>query len=466
MNNDAIDYTNTMIQYEKQLDDVYKKSNGIFYTDLSLASKMIEELDVFKFSTVLDPCCGTGSFIFASIEKGIKNIFGADQDNNAINICSSYVDKANIMVTDTIGNDGATTLKKLKTGGKVDLVIGNPPYAPLINGICIKTSDYVFLRKVSDSGNNLFVAALLRAFELVKQGGVISYIIPKNFLHVASYNLLRREILREKTIISIIDIGAYFKKVRGEQVILTIKNSVPLNNFILIKKLIDNEFINMSSVEQSFFTDEILLFYSEQEFSIYKKLELSYQRLKDVCTGYVGRGRATSKSAIKGKDIRKFGYKNIPLPKSGNRILIQNIYSSEAGIIAALGGDLDAAETVTVFTDDDEKMCRYILGILHSRLCNFFLYKFCYNNSKLTMHTDAKYIKKIPLSITDKNSFNIIVDIVYKLEKADYMTDSWFDLLEILNVYVYKAYGITEKEADFIDCEMKQIQSKRWLKNG
>ena len=54
-------------------------------------------------------------------------------------------------------------------------------------------------------------------------------------------------------------------------------------------------------------------------------------------------------------------------------------------------------EIVRSFTDGDEKMCRYILGILHSRLCNLFLYKYCYNYSKLTMHTDAKYLKKIPL---------------------------------------------------------------------
>ena len=50
MNNIATDYTSTMINYEKQLDGAYKKSNGIFYTDLSLASKMIEELDVSKIS--------------------------------------------------------------------------------------------------------------------------------------------------------------------------------------------------------------------------------------------------------------------------------------------------------------------------------------------------------------------------------------------------------------------------------
>ena len=82
------------------------------------------------------------------------------------------------------------------------------------------------------------------------------------------------------------------------------------------------------------------------------------------------------------------------------------------------------------------------------------------------MHTDAKYLKKIPLSVKDKDGFSSIVDIVCKLEKAKYMSDNWFDLLEMLNSYVYKAYDITKNEADFIDCEMKQIQSKRWLKNG
>ena len=82
------------------------------------------------------------------------------------------------------------------------------------------------------------------------------------------------------------------------------------------------------------------------------------------------------------------------------------------------------------------------------------------------MHTDAKYLKKIPLSVKDKDNFSSIVDIVCKLEKADYMTGIWFDLLEMLNSYVYEAYGITKSEAEFIDCEMKQIQSKRWLKNG
>ena len=81
----------------------------------------------------------------------------------------------------------------------------------------------------------------------------------------------------------------------------------------------------------------------------------------------------------------------------GNKVFIQNIYSAEAGIIAAFGGDMEATQTVTVFTDGDEKMCRYILVILHSLLCKLFLYK---------------------------------------------------------------------NESDYIDCEVKRIQSKRWISDG
>ena len=50
----------------------------------------------------------------------------------------------------------------------VDAVIGNPPYAPIAKDIMIDTSDYLFLRKVKDSGSNLFIAAMYRVFDLIK----------------------------------------------------------------------------------------------------------------------------------------------------------------------------------------------------------------------------------------------------------------------------------------------------------
>ena len=106
-------------------------------------------------------------------------------------------------------------------------------------------------------------------------------------------------------------------------------------------------------------------------------------------------------------------------------------------------------------------MCRYILGFLHSRLCNYYLLKFCFNNSKLTMHTDAKYLKKLPL-VKDSKTFLRVISVVKSLEKIDYMSEDWFEMLESLNNLIYKIYGINENEKNYIDFQMKSIQSKRW----
>lgn len=454
-------YSHKSKEYENFLDSVYKKENGIFYTDIELARKIIDFLNIPKDASIMDPCCGTGSFVVLANYLGYSFVYGADIDKNAVMMAKKGYRLDSVKVIDTLSNSGQEVLKKFKIKNCVDFIIGNPPYAPMTKDIVIDTSDYLFLRNVKESGSNLFVAALYRAFELVKPNGTISYIVPKNFLHVTSYAMLRKKILNEKRIVSIIDIGAYFKKVRGEQIVLTLENSFTEGNNISIYKYQDNQFVKKLEVPQNFYRDEVLLFDSVEDFTIYRTLEASYKKFSDICTGYVGRGKSKSETAISGKDIRKFSFKNASVPKKGNRVFMQNIYSSEAGIIASFAGNLEAGETVTVFTDGDEKMCRYILGFFHSRLCNYYLLKFCYNNSRLTMHTDAKYLKKLPL-IIDDITFSQVISIVKSLESIEYMNDEWFEMVESLNNLIYQTYKIGEKERRHIDCQMKSIQSKRW----
>lgn len=454
-------YSKKSKEYEKSLDSVFKKENGIFYTDIELAQKIIEFLNIPTTATILDPCCGTGSFLVSAKNMGYSFVYGADIDKNAISFVKKEYDIENVKVINTLGNSGKEILKKLVIHSKCDYIIGNPPYAPIAKDIVIDTNDYLFLRNVKDSGSNLFVGALYRAFELAKADGVISYIIPKNLLHVASYALLRKTILNEKRIISIVDIGRYFKSVRGEQIILTLQNSFVGNSNIDIYKYENEEFVKKLAVPQSFYTDEILLFDSRENFTIYQTLEGTCKKFSDICTGYVGRGKSKEANAIVGKEIRKFSFKNTPVPKTGNKVFIQNIYSAEAGIIASFAGDLEASETVTVFTDGDEKMCHYILGVLHSRLCNYYLLKFCFNNSRLTMHTDAKYLKKLPLVIED-NTFSKVISLVKSLETMEYMSDLWFETVESLNTLIYQTYRISRAEQVHIDNQMKNIQSQRW----
>lgn len=456
------DYSLRSNDFENALDDDYKKKNGIFYTDVQLAIEIVEELKIKPNSIVLDPCCGLGSFLYAAISNGCENVYGADIVDGAVKMCKSLTNLKTVKKCDTLGKKCKDILKTIGLDDKVDYVIGNPPYAPIEKDIIIDTDDYSFHRSVKDSGNNLFIAAIYRAFEITKNNGFISYIIPKNFLHVKSYSLLRRDILNNKRIVSIIDIGAYFSNVRGEQIILTLQNSFVPDNIIHIKHLEKNGFVENCTVSQSFYKDEILLFKGKEEYSIYCKMQIPYKKFSDICTGYVGRGKSNAEGAVVGKNIRKFGFKDRDVPPKGNRVFIQNIYSAEAGIIASFAGnDYEASQTVTVFTDGDEKMCRYILGILHSRLCNYYLYKFCYNSSKLTMHTDKRYLYSIPL-VKDGVRFNQMVNLVRMIERKEYMSAEWFDLLDDLNKLVYKIYDIADNEAAYIDNEMLSIQSKRW----
>jgi len=115
-------------------------------------------------------------------------------------------------------------------------------------------------------------------------------------------------------------------------------------SIIKLLKYEGNDFVPLFSLPQKFFTDEILLFTCENDYKVFQILTSSYKTLGDIKGGYVGRGKSRSSIAITGKNIRKFGYKNISLPNKGNQIFIQNIYSAESGIIAAFGGNLEASK--------------------------------------------------------------------------------------------------------------------------
>lgn len=459
-----VDFEKESENYEKSLDVNYKKSNGIFYTDSNLARLILNEID-FRHDDVkvIDPCCGTGVFIKLAIDKGLNNVYGIDLDKKAIKLVKKICPTANLISMDSISCDFKQIMKRFKIKEKFDYVIGNPPYVPLATAN-LTSQEYLFLRQVKNYGDNLYIAALLRAKEMLNDNGIISYIIPKNFLHVNSYSFFRREILRDFSILSIVDIGKYFKNVRGEQVVLTLKKCKNLDNIIKIKKLKNDHFELLTEIRQDFYTDKIILFENSEDVEIYKKFNKAYTTLNDYVKGYVGRGHFKSKDAVCGKDIRKFGLKSLPPQTRGSQIFIQNIYSAEAGIIACFGGELEANETVTIFTDGDPTMCRYVLGLIHSKLINFYLLKYCYNNSLLTMHVDSKYLRSIPF-IVDEDNFKVVLEYVEKLESLDYMSEEWFKYYELLNRIVYRIYNLSDKEINFIDNTIRKTQSKKWDKN-
>lgn len=455
-----MEFSTQSIAYENFLDDKYKKDNGIFYTDLELASAIVDFLKIPKKSTIIDPCCGTGSFLHSLKSHGYKRVFGCDFDETAVLQCKKLTKMRNVKCIDTLGNSGGQVLKCINRE-PFDYVIGNPPYAP-ISGNTTLEADTDFSDIVKDSGNNLFVAALYRAFEICKESGVISVIVPKNLLHISCYKKIREKLLKEKRIISIIELGIHFKAVRGEQIVLTFQNCIAnKDDKITFYRYDKGEIQKLSSVLQSYYSNEIIVFTSEEEVPLYDKLRASYDRLGKICAEDIRRGHDKSSDAVKGKQIRKFGFKNMNVPNRGNQIFIQNIFSAEAGITASFAGDLKSGETVTIVKMESEELCKYILGLLHSRVCNYFLIRFEFNNSRLTIHTDAKYLNQIPI-VVDNIAMDDVVNIVNKMEEVEYMSAEWFELNESLNAIVYDIYKLSEEDRQYIENEMRKISASKW----
>lgn len=452
-------FSENSLSYENSLDEDYKKNNGIFYTDLELANAIIDFLNIPKNASIIDPSCGTGSFLHCLEQKGYTDITGCDFDLKTVRKCKELTGLERIYRMDTLGKCGQEVLKKVKKK-EVDYVIGNPPYAPLGNGVDITTTPE-FMKIVKDSGSNLFVAAIYRAFEIAKEDGYISFIIPKNLLHISSYKTLREKLLKEKRLVSVIELGIHFKTVRGEQIVLTFQNRYEENNKIKFYQYNKGKIDFMSEVAQDYYTNEIIVFTDNGEVPIYDKLKGSYGQLGEVCAENIRRGRDKSKDAIRGKQIRKFGFKDLEVPEEGNQIFIQNIFSAEAGITASFGGNLKPSETVTIVKLENTKMCKYILGLLHSRVCNYFLIRFGFNNSRLTIHTDAKYLNDIPI-VVDDEAFEKVVDIVNKMEEVEYMDAEWFKLNEELNDIVYEIYQLTVNDKNHIEKEMRKISASKW----
>jgi hypothetical protein len=81
-----------------------------------------------------------------------------------------------------------------------------------------------------------------------------------------------------------------------------------------------------------------------------------------------------------------------------NRIVVQNMFSREAGPIATMDTTgMATLDTVTNIVPDEGQNSAYILGILNSKLAYYFLVQFVFAQSYLTMHMDRPYVGRLPI---------------------------------------------------------------------
>jgi len=513
------------VLFERLIKEEERKNLGQFYTPQKIVNYMINYLNIKSDSKILDPTCGCGVFLVTAYnflkrlnKDALNNIYGVDLNDSATKITrlnlwlrngqnteSLRILERNIKIGNSIvGNkkidnkafDWKEEFSEILKDGGFDFIIGNPPYVTLKNGRDYDISESIY-SKIANGSTNAASLVIAKSFELLKDDGIIAFVLPKTLLRVNSYAKLRNFLLENSKILHIYDLGSCFNGVRGEQIILFIqktRNKNELKNHKVLIRVFEKKEKPLEEqkaflVPQKIFKkyNNFLMFEEKAHYDLIEKINNSGQPLENLAEIFRGitispnssliskTKSKNNKPIIKGNNISKFSYSvtyYIDINKIVNntsklglieskKIILQNIFSSEAGIISTIDkkGCLTFDTVTNIVLHDKIIDQKYLLGLLNSKLINFYLMYAIYNKSKLTMHTDKVYLGKVPIKLVDKKKQKTVIKIVEKLEK----TKDKKKLLRELDNYVYKLYGISKTERVLIEDSLKKLMSEKSL---
>jgi len=292
----------------------HRKEQGIYYTPTYIVDYIVkntvgELLKNTKIKAkeikVLDPACGSGSFLiktfdylYNNISSGkdskqyridsqgkysIKteilknNIYGVDLDNKAVEITKlnlllkgaeknrklpeeidHHIRHGNSLIDDEsiVGLDAFKWIGDFKEKS-FNVVIGNPPYGAELNE---KEREYISNRyKYSSSNKNSALVFIEKSLELLNTKGYFGMIVPKSIAYSQLWKP-GRELIKEH-LVKVVDVSKAFEDVLLEQIII-ILNIMTKSKSYTLQDISSDETID---IDKKFIdiTDSIILHGSE-----------------------------------------------------------------------------------------------------------------------------------------------------------------------------------------------------------
>jgi adenine-specific DNA-methyltransferase len=210
-----LNYSKLSVSLTKELNKEIKKNNGIYFTPPTTVSKNIEILEKYmeNIKEVLEPSCGSCEYILKLCENyNDINITGIE-NNEEIFLKIKSLENKNIKLYNK-------DYLKYESDNKYDLIIGNPPYF-VIKKKDINKSYY----KYFDGRPNIFIIFIIKSLNLLNENGILSFVLPKNFLNCLYYNKTRKYINNNFEILDIIECNDNYIETQQETIIIVIKNT-------------------------------------------------------------------------------------------------------------------------------------------------------------------------------------------------------------------------------------------------
>ena len=196
-----------------------KKDNGIYFTPPSCVHNNIQLLHSYmsNIKSILEPSCGSGEYITAlnSIYPDI-NITGIEYNKTIYDTISSHFNKTNINIINA-------DYLQYNSSNKYDLIIGNPPYYVMKKDDVSK--EYY---KYFDGRPNIFILFIIKSLQLLNNNGILSFVLPKNFLNCLYYDKTRTYINSLFQILHIIECkNDKYIETQQETIIIIVKKCSP-----------------------------------------------------------------------------------------------------------------------------------------------------------------------------------------------------------------------------------------------
>ena len=222
-------YSSLSDKLTKKISIEEKKNNGIYFTPIQTIEKNISYLIPYikNIKNVLEPSCGSCNYILSLNEKySDLNITGIENNKTIFNsITTLQNDSINLLNSDYLSHSFKT---------KYDLIIGNPPYFVMK----MKSLSTLYKDSLDDYCNyfegrpNIFILFIIKSLKLLNKNGILSFVLPNNFLNCLYYDKTRKYINEHYHIINIIECNdkKSYKDTFQETIILIIQNKTPIDN--------------------------------------------------------------------------------------------------------------------------------------------------------------------------------------------------------------------------------------------
>lgn len=206
-------FTELSYTLTKSLDKSEKKNNGIYFTPSKTVASNLTFLEPYMndVKSVLEPSCGSCEYILQLYEqyKDIK-ITGIEYNK-------TIFDSIKELENDNIKLYHSNFLTYEFTS-KYDLIIGNPPYYVMSkNEVDKEYHDYF------DGRPNIFLLFIIKSLGLLNEEGLLSFVLPKNFLNCLYYDKTRKYIYTHFQILQIVDCNDSYIETQQDTIILILR---------------------------------------------------------------------------------------------------------------------------------------------------------------------------------------------------------------------------------------------------